>query len=100
MVVAVTWARVGVAAGVVAESLLAASVVAASVPTLLAILAGVEALARAAVLFPLLAVAHIASTATRRRPFTGPVIQWTTLGVLVIGGTTALAAGGSTRSTS
>ena len=35
---------------------------------------------------------HIASTATRRRPFTGPLIQWTTLGVLVIGGITALAA--------
>lgn len=92
VVIAVTWTRSGSQPAWIAEALLASSVVAASVPTMLAILAGVDSLARAAALFPLLAAAHIASTVTRRRPFTGPVIRWTTLGVLVIGGVTALAA--------
>jgi hypothetical protein len=90
VVVAVTWARSGSKPAWLAESLLAASIVAASVPTMLAILTGAESLARAAVLFPLLAVAHIASTATERRPFTGPVIQLATLGTLVVGGIIAL----------
>ena len=92
VVVAVTWARSGSHPAWFAESLLAGSIVAATVPTVLAILAGVDSLARAAVLFPVLAVLHVTSTAIRRRPFTGPLIQWTTLGVLVIGGITTLAA--------
>ncbi|WP_448811998.1 SCO7613 C-terminal domain-containing membrane protein [Agromyces bauzanensis] len=48
---------------------------------------------RTAVLFPLLAVAHIAGAALRMRPIAGPVFEWSTLGVLVLGGITVLVSG-------
>jgi len=94
VVIAVIWARAASRPAVIAEVLLAASVVAGSVPTLLAIVDGDRPAVRAAVIFPLLAAAYIAGTATRSRPFAGPIPSWSTLGVLVVGGTVALLAGG------
>lgn len=87
---AVIWARTASRPAPIAEALLGASVVAASVPTILAIVSGDRPTLRAAVLFPLLAVAHVAGAATRTRPFAGPVLAWSTLGVLVVGGAAVL----------
>lgn len=87
---AVTWARVGSRPAWVGEVLLAASVTLAAVPTLLAIVAGEQPTLRAAVLFPLLALAHILGSATTARPLASPVLAWSTLGVLVLGGLAVL----------
>ena len=92
-VIAVTWARAESRPAWVAEVLLGASVAFAAVPTVLAITSGEQPTLRAAVLFPLLAVAHIAASATTARPVAGPVFSWTTLGVLVLGGIVALVPG-------
>lgn len=88
--VAVIWARTASRPAPIAEALLGASVVAASVPTVLAIVSGDRPTLRAAVLFPVLAVAHVAGAATTARPFAGPVLAWSTLGVLVLGGAAVL----------
>lgn len=93
VVVAVTWARAGSRPTMLAEWLLAASVVAAAVPTVLAIASGEQEVQRAAVLLPLLAVAHVAGAATSVRPFAGQVFAYSTLGVLVLGGLVALTFG-------
>ncbi|MFB6609278.1 SCO7613 C-terminal domain-containing membrane protein [Agromyces sp. NPDC056379] len=91
--IAVMWARTASHPAWLAEALLAASVALATVPTLLEIVDGRSAVLRAAVLFAVLALAHIASAATAARPVAGPVFGWTTLGALVIGGVIALASG-------
>ncbi|MEV1129420.1 hypothetical protein [Agromyces sp. NPDC049794] len=93
VVVAVAWARTGSSPAVVAEAVLAASVVVASIPTVIAIVSTVEPFRRAAVLFPLLAVAHIVGAAARVRPVAGPIFAWSTLAVLVLGGVMALVPG-------
>lgn len=90
---AVIWARSGSRPAVIGEVLLAASVVAAAVPTLLAILSADRPTLRAAVLFPALAVVHVAGVATRARPFAGPILAWSTLGALVLGGISVLVPG-------
>lgn len=90
---AVIWARTDSRPAVIAEAVLVASVVAAAVPTLLAIVAGDRPALRAAVLFPTLAVAHVAGAAVKARPFAGPMLAWSSLGVLVVGGIIALVSG-------
>lgn len=93
VVVDVAWARTESMPAVVAEAVLAASVVAASIPTVIAIVSTDEPFRRAAVLFPLLAVAHIVGAAVGVRPIAGPIFAWSTLGVLVLGGITVLVPG-------
>lgn len=88
--IALTWARVGSRPAWVGEVLLAASVTLAAVPTLLAIVAGEQPTVRAAVLFPLFALAHMLGSATTARPLASPVFAWSTLGVLVLGGLAVL----------
>jgi hypothetical protein len=73
--------------------LLAASVTLAAVPTLLAIITGEQQTVRAALLFPLFALAHILGSATTVRPLAGPTFAWATLGVLVLGGLAVLVSG-------
>ena len=93
VLIAVTWARVDSRPGWLAEVLLAASVALAAVPTVLAIVSGEQPTLRAAVLFPLFAVAHILGSATTARPIAGRVFGWATLGVLVLGGLAVLVSG-------
>lgn len=90
LVVTVVWARTGSRPEQLAEVGLAASLAAASLPTVLAIVSGDESSLRAAVLFTVVGAAHVAGTATRARPFAGPVFAWTTRGFLVLGGVLAL----------
>lgn len=90
-IVAVSWARSSSRPARIAEALLAASVIACSVPTMLAIIDGNLATARTAVLFPLLAIVHIATAATTARPVAGPMLGWASLALLVLGGTAVLA---------
>ncbi|MGW4930752.1 SCO7613 C-terminal domain-containing membrane protein [Agromyces sp. NPDC004153] len=90
---AVIWARTDSRPAVIAEAMLAASVVVAAVPTLLAIIAGDRSALRAVVLFSALAVVHVAGAAVKARPFAGPMLAWSSLGVLVLGGILALVSG-------
>ncbi|HEY1105387.1 MAG TPA: hypothetical protein VGE78_04500, partial [Agromyces sp.] len=59
--------------------------------TLVAIAFADAPLLRAAVLFPLVAAAHVTTVAVTWRPFAGPVPVWTTRGILAVGGAVALA---------
>ncbi|WP_344296894.1 SCO7613 C-terminal domain-containing membrane protein [Agromyces neolithicus] len=93
VVVAVVWARDDTRPGVIAEAMVAASVAIAAVPTLIAIVFGMQSDVRAAVLFPALAAVHIAGGATAARPLAGPIFAWTTRGALVIGGAITLSNG-------
>lgn len=89
--VAFAWANTGVRPTRLAEAALGASVVASSLPTLLAIVDGEARVLRSAILFPVLAVAHVASVTSTRRPFSGRPLGWSTLAVLVLGGVIVLA---------
>lgn len=89
-IVATMWFRTASQPGRLAECLIAVSVAAVSIPTLLSIVAGDAATLRAAVLFPALALAHVAAVFGRWRPFAGPIVAWTTLGTLVLGGIAVL----------
>ncbi|MFB9309570.1 hypothetical protein BJY17_000969 [Agromyces hippuratus] len=91
--IAVMWARTASRPAWLAEVLLAASVALATVPTLLEIVTGDEPLLRSAVLFPVLALACIASAATTARPLAGSVFVWTMLCALALGGTIVLFSG-------
>ena len=91
--VAVLWARDDTRPGVIAEALVAASVALAAVPTLIAIVFGVQSDLRAALLFAALAAVHIAGGAVTARPIAGAILAWTTRMALVIGGAIALASG-------
>lgn len=91
--IALTWVRVESRPAWLAEALLAASVALAAVPTVVAIISGDQPTLRAAVLFPLLALAHIAATATTARPIAGPTFSWATIAVLAFGGTAVLVPG-------
>ncbi|MCD2442358.1 hypothetical protein LQ757_08730 [Agromyces sp. SYSU K20354] len=93
VVVAIAWARDHTRPAVFGETLFAASVAIATVPTLIAIVFGEQSDLRAAVLFPAIAAAHIAGGATAARPIAGPIFAWTTRGALVIGGAIALSNG-------
>ncbi|WP_353814255.1 SCO7613 C-terminal domain-containing membrane protein [Agromyces sp. SYSU T00266] len=93
LVATVLWIRDRVEPTGAAEAALAASVAAASLPTALAIIAGRDADLRAAVLLIVIGAIHVASTATRARPFGGPVLGWTSLAVAVIAGGLALGSG-------
>ena len=93
VVVAIAWARDDTRPEGFAEVLLAASVTLAAVPTLIAIVFGVQSDLRAIALFPALAAIHIAGGATTARPIAGPIFAWTTRGALVVGGAIALANG-------
>ncbi len=90
---AIAWARHDARPEVVAEVLLAASVALAAVPTIIAIVYGMQSDLRAAVLFPTLAAVHIAGGTTPVRPIAGPIFAWTTRGALVIGGAISLSNG-------
>ncbi|GAA1773874.1 hypothetical protein GCM10009748_01840 [Agromyces lapidis] len=90
LVVTVVWARTDSRPALVAEAGLAASLVAATLPTLLAIVSDDASALRAAVLFTVVGAAHVAGAATRARPIAGPIFAWTTRGVLVLGGLIAL----------
>lgn len=92
-VLAVIWARAASRPEIVGEVMLGASVVATSIPTVLAILSDDRPTLRAAVLFPAIAVVHVAGVATRARPFAGPVLAAATLGVLLAGGLVVLVSG-------
>jgi len=63
------------------------------VPTLIAIVFGVQSDLRAALLFAALAAVHIAGGAVTARPIAGAILAWTTRMALVIGGAIALASG-------
>ncbi|MFC9561491.1 SCO7613 C-terminal domain-containing membrane protein [Agromyces sp. NPDC056965] len=91
--IAVMWARTASRPALLAEALLAASVALATVPTLLEIVDGDEPLLRSVVLFPVLALACIASAATTARPLAGSVFVWTMLGTLTLGGVIVLFSG-------
>ncbi|MDQ0892543.1 SCO7613 C-terminal domain-containing membrane protein [Agromyces ramosus] len=91
--IAMTWARSASRPAWLGEALLAASVALATIPTVLAIVAGDQPTLRAAVLFPLLAAVHVAASATTARPVGGPMLGWTSLGALVLGGLAALVSG-------
>ncbi|MGW9168724.1 SCO7613 C-terminal domain-containing membrane protein [Agromyces sp. NPDC055658] len=93
VVVALVWARSESRPAWLAEVSLAASLVLAVLPTLLAIVSDEHPLARTAVLFWAVAVAHVVGVAVRARPVAGPVFAWTTRGILVIGGVIVLARG-------
>lgn len=93
VVLAVIWARAASRPEIVGEAMLGASVVATSIPTVLAILSGDRPTLRAAVLFPAIAAVHVAGVATRARPFAGPVLAAATLGVLLAGGLVVLVSG-------
>jgi hypothetical protein len=90
VVVATMWYRTASQPGELAEAMVAASVVAVSIPTLLAIIVGDAPTLRAAVLFPALAVGYVVVVFGRWRPFAGPLVDWSTLGVLVLGGIAVL----------
>lgn len=90
VVVAVAWARTGSHPEIAAEVGLAASLVAATLPTLLAIASDDASSLRAAVLLTATGAMHVAGVATRARPFAGPILAWTTRGILVLGGLVAL----------
>ncbi|WP_159604611.1 SCO7613 C-terminal domain-containing membrane protein [Agromyces humi] len=91
VIVATMWFRTASQPGRLAESMIAVSVAAVSIPTLLSVAGGDAATLRAAVLFPALALAHIVAVYGRWRPFAGAGVAWTTLGALVLGGCAALA---------
>lgn len=93
VVLAVAWTRTRSKPAIAAEVVLAASVVAASIPTVIAIVSTSDPLWRAAVLFPLLAVAHVFGAAVTLRPVAGPIFASSTLGVLVFGGIIVLVPG-------
>ena len=89
---AVAWARSDARPVVMAEVGLAASVAVASIPTVAATLEGDRPDLRAGLLLAALAALHVASVAFPVRPIAGPVIRWTTLGVMHLAGLTMLAA--------
>ncbi|WP_022887939.1 SCO7613 C-terminal domain-containing membrane protein [Agromyces italicus] len=90
IVVAVVWARAGSRPAFVAATGLAASLVAASLPTLFAIVYDDASSLRAAVLVTVVGAAHVVAAATGARPIAGPIFAWTTRGILVLGGLIAL----------
>jgi hypothetical protein len=89
---AVAWVRSDARPVAMAEGGLAASVAAASIPTVVAALDGDHAELRAGVLLVALAALHVASVAFRARPIAGPVLRWTTIGVMALAGLSMLAA--------
>lgn len=89
---AVGWARSDARPVAIAEGGLAASVAVASIPMVVAALDGDLAELRAGILLAALAALHVASVAFRARPIGGPVLRWTTLGVMAIAGLSMLAA--------
>jgi len=93
---AVWWARSGRTPRRLADAVWAATIVAAAVPTLIAILAGgaddTVAVTRAAILLPLLAALHVVAAGPAPRPFAGALPRWATLAVLVAGAGAACAA--------
>ncbi|MBM7830344.1 hypothetical protein JOE59_001049 [Agromyces cerinus] len=91
--ISVMWARTASRLARLAEVMLAASVAIAVVPTMLEIVDGDEPLLRSVVLFPVLALACIASAATTGRPLAGSVFVWTMLGTLTLGGVIVLFSG-------
>jgi hypothetical protein len=88
--IAYAWANAAARPSRLAEAMLSASVVATSIPTLLAVIDGEAPVLRSAILFPLLAVSHVASVVSTRRPIAGSEVGWTTLAVLVLGGVAVL----------
>ncbi|MFE6966497.1 SCO7613 C-terminal domain-containing membrane protein [Agromyces sp. NPDC057679] len=90
IVVTAVWARTDSRPELVAEVGLAASLVAASLPTLLAIVSDDASSLRAAVLFTVVGAAHVTGATMRARPIAGPIFAWTTRGILVLGGLIAL----------
>jgi hypothetical protein len=90
---AIAWARGGSRPAMLAEWSLAASLVLATVPTMVAIAYDHEATIRAAVLLPALAAVHIANAAVLRRPFAGRILGWSSLGALVAWSALAFTAG-------
>ncbi|MFF2270746.1 SCO7613 C-terminal domain-containing membrane protein [Agromyces sp. NPDC058136] len=90
ILVTVVWARAGSRPTRVAEAGFAASFVAASLPTLYAVVTDQEPSLRAALLFSIVGVAHVVGVALPARPIAGPIFAWTSRGILVIGGLIAL----------
>jgi hypothetical protein len=93
VIAAVAWTRTGSEPARLAEWALVSSVAAATIPTLIAILDDRDALVRAAVLVPTLAVLHIANAATTARPVGGPIVRWTSLAILAVAASAIVAAG-------
>lgn len=89
----IAWVRTGSRPGRLAEWALAASVTAASIPTVIAIMDDRQALIRTAVLLSTLAGLHIANAAATARPIGGPVVRWASLGVVVLAAAFVLGAG-------
>lgn len=89
----IAWVRTGSRPSRLAEWALAASVTAASIPTVIAIMDDRQALIRTAVLLSTLAGLHIANAAATARPIGGPVVRWASLGVVVLAGAVVLGAG-------
>ncbi|RNB50473.1 hypothetical protein EDM22_07075 [Agromyces tardus] len=80
---AIAWAWTGSRPAMLAEWMLAASLVLGTVPTVVAIAYDDQPTLRAAVLLPALAAVHIANASLSRRPFAGAVLGWSSLGALV-----------------
>jgi hypothetical protein len=93
VVAAVAWVRTQSHPTTAAEWAFAGSVVAGSIPTLVAVLEDRQPAVRAAALLTALALLHIANAATRVRPIGGMVVRWSSLGVLVLAGALILARG-------
>ena len=90
---AIAWARAGSRPAMLAEWSLAASLLLATVPTMVAIAYDDDATLRAVVLLPALAAVHIANAAVSRRPFAGRILGWSSLGALVAWSALAFVAG-------
>ncbi|GAA4055321.1 hypothetical protein GCM10022282_15540 [Agromyces indicus] len=91
-IAAFAWSRTEPRPTTLAEWGLAASVTLASVPTFAAILDDDLPDLRAGLLLASLAAVHVASVAVRTKPLSGPILRWTTLGVLVLGALVVIAA--------
>ncbi|GAA1505804.1 hypothetical protein BJ978_002820 [Agromyces terreus] len=93
LALAVAWARTSSHPAALAEWIAAASVVLSAIPSVVAIMAADRASLRAAILLLVLGAAVVAGTATRARPFGGPVFSWAARGTLVLAGLLALVSG-------
>ncbi|MDR5699849.1 SCO7613 C-terminal domain-containing membrane protein [Agromyces aerolatus] len=103
VVASVWWARAGRTPARIADWLYSATIAAATLPTILAIVAavpsgfaaiggGLHAEIRAVVLLPLLAVLHVLAASNALRPLAGPIPRWTTLALLLVAAIAGLAA--------
>lgn len=84
VVAAVSALRRGARPDLLPETLLAASIGTAAVPTVFAITSGDQSTARAAVLLVLLGALHVISDGVTSRPVAGAAVGWTSLALMAV----------------